>query len=330
MRCCPHFATRLCLKFARSKATRARADGQLFTWGDGAHGRLGHGSMEPSPEPTLVAALQHRRVVTAACGYYHTAAVCADALLTEAALDSQFDGEGAAAGGRRYLYTWGAAFEAPHAKGGLLYSSNEGCLGLPGLQPHEGTLKPHAVELGDVQAVACGMNFTVALDRDGTVFQMGSMLRGGPVDGGEWEAAALPTRVRGALDGLVVKDVRAGRSHACAAAAKDGGAWSPRAGAALANRLITWGSNAHGQLGRAPLPPPGWAQNEHAAALPGAARLAWVTPEVAADRQGAPVRHCAASAATPSAAVLRSDRAGGRTGSAATVATTSRTAWRTA
>jgi hypothetical protein len=286
------------------------AEGQLFTWGDGVHGRLGHGDMEPCPEPRLVTSLQHRRVLNVSCGYYHSAAICCDASmrLTEGTLHHHSANAGdLETYERRYLYTWGGAFEALEKNGDLMLTSNHGCLGLPGLQQHEGTLKPHAVELGDVHDVACGMNFTVAIDGNGSVFQMGSMLYCGPVDGAEWEATVVPTRVRGALDGLVAKQVTAGRSHACVAAAKDGGAWSPRDGALRPNRLVTWGNNEYCQLGRVSKD---WAlhHNKNGAAIPIATRLAWATPEVMADRRGAPVR-CLAASVTATVVVLASGAA---------------------
>jgi hypothetical protein len=275
------------------------AEGQLFTWGDGVHGRLGHGDMEPCPEPRLVLALQHRRVLHVACGHYHSAAICVDASTHLAARDRSLHGRSGThadlgAHELRYLYTWGGCFEAPDGKGSLLFTSNHGCLGLPGLQQHQGTLKPHAVELADVHDVACGMNFTVAVDGAGSVFQMGSMLHCGPVDGAEWEAATAPTRVRGALDGLVAKQVTAGRAHACVAATKDGGSWSTHENGVRPNRLVTWGNNAHCQLGRCS---PDWEAGNGAAdgAVPIGLRLVWVTPEVMADRQGAPVHGIAAS-----------------------------------
>ena len=44
------------------------ANGDLFTWGRGNYGRLGHGSSEDQCYPTIVAALKGHKVVDVACG----------------------------------------------------------------------------------------------------------------------------------------------------------------------------------------------------------------------------------------------------------------------
>ncbi|GET87579.1 hypothetical protein, conserved [Leishmania tarentolae] len=52
--------------------------GELFTWGVGYQGRLGHGSKAPAYIPTLVrGALEGHRVVDVACGSFHTVALTA-------------------------------------------------------------------------------------------------------------------------------------------------------------------------------------------------------------------------------------------------------------
>lgn len=50
-------------------------NGGMYTWGEGAQGRLGHGSEESQTSPTQVEALHTERVVFIACGYVSTAAV---------------------------------------------------------------------------------------------------------------------------------------------------------------------------------------------------------------------------------------------------------------
>ncbi|ESQ28169.1 hypothetical protein EUTSA_v10019747mg, partial [Eutrema salsugineum] len=49
---------------------------EVFTWGKGANGRLGHGDMEDRNAPTLVEALKERHVKYVACGSNFTAAIC--------------------------------------------------------------------------------------------------------------------------------------------------------------------------------------------------------------------------------------------------------------
>jgi alpha-tubulin suppressor-like RCC1 family protein len=55
---------------------RAMADtGDLYTWGEGAGGRLGHGDEEDHKEPHQVASLRGTRIVQIACGFAHMAAL---------------------------------------------------------------------------------------------------------------------------------------------------------------------------------------------------------------------------------------------------------------
>ncbi|XP_047319627.1 PH, RCC1 and FYVE domains-containing protein 1-like isoform X2 [Impatiens glandulifera] len=49
---------------------------EVYTWGRGANGRLGHGDVEDRTTPTLVEALKDRHVKFLACGLSSTAAIC--------------------------------------------------------------------------------------------------------------------------------------------------------------------------------------------------------------------------------------------------------------
>ncbi|XP_047322117.1 PH, RCC1 and FYVE domains-containing protein 1-like [Impatiens glandulifera] len=49
---------------------------EVFTWGRGENGRLGHGDTEDRKSPTLVEALKDRHVKNIACGSNYTASVC--------------------------------------------------------------------------------------------------------------------------------------------------------------------------------------------------------------------------------------------------------------
>lgn len=218
----------------------------MFTWGDGAYGRLGHGNMDSCFEPRVVSSLQQRRVSTVSCGAYHTAAICLDVMPTG---DGESSQHRISAGGRNggMLYTWGGAFDIQTTMGSATTSSNEGCLGLPMLQRHEGVVKPHPVELPNVVDVASGLNFTVAVDVGGAVYQMGSMLREGEVPGCPWEGAPEPTRVKGELVDVHVTHVSAGTSHVIAAARSLRNA---QAGAGSPSLVFTWGANDKGQLAR--------------------------------------------------------------------------------
>ncbi|XP_059650863.1 PH, RCC1 and FYVE domains-containing protein 1-like [Cornus florida] len=49
---------------------------EVFTWGRGANGRLGHGDTEDRKIPTLVEALKDRHVKNISCGSNYTASIC--------------------------------------------------------------------------------------------------------------------------------------------------------------------------------------------------------------------------------------------------------------
>ncbi|CAN6543587.1 unnamed protein product [Malus baccata var. baccata] len=49
---------------------------EVYTWGKGANGRLGHGDVEDRKTPTLVEALKDRHVKYICCGSEYTAAIC--------------------------------------------------------------------------------------------------------------------------------------------------------------------------------------------------------------------------------------------------------------
>ncbi|GFP83369.1 probable E3 ubiquitin-protein ligase herc1, partial [Phtheirospermum japonicum] len=49
---------------------------EVFTWGRGANGRLGHGDIDDRNSPTLVEALKDRHVRNIACGSNYTACIC--------------------------------------------------------------------------------------------------------------------------------------------------------------------------------------------------------------------------------------------------------------
>lgn len=49
---------------------------EVFTWGKGANGRLGHGDLEDKNVPTIVEALRDRHVKSIVCGSNYTATIC--------------------------------------------------------------------------------------------------------------------------------------------------------------------------------------------------------------------------------------------------------------
>jgi alpha-tubulin suppressor-like RCC1 family protein len=56
-------------------------EGHVYSWGRGELGRLGHGDERPKKFPSMIGALEHVRVVSAAAGAYHSLAVAEDGSL---------------------------------------------------------------------------------------------------------------------------------------------------------------------------------------------------------------------------------------------------------
>ena len=107
-------------------------EGEVYMWGGGAFGELGLGDdVEESPRPRLLAALRGRRVVSLACGFYHTACVTDDGV----------------------VWTWDGARWPARAWGG---------------EPTPVRGMPRHVPC---TSVACGHHATLALGEDGGAYQ---------------------------------------------------------------------------------------------------------------------------------------------------------------
>ncbi|XP_076980361.1 RCC1 domain-containing protein 1 [Tamandua tetradactyla] len=63
------------LELGAEHALLLDAAGQVFSWGGGRHGQLGHGTLEAEPEPRLLEALQGLPVAEVAAGGWHSVCV---------------------------------------------------------------------------------------------------------------------------------------------------------------------------------------------------------------------------------------------------------------
>ncbi|GAB4839983.1 hypothetical protein Ancab_020692 [Ancistrocladus abbreviatus] len=187
--------------------------GQLFTFGDGTFGALGHGDRSSSRIPREVEALSGLRTLRVACGAWHTAAIVemvTSEVSTTEAIDRPLSGK---------LFTWGDGDD------GQLGHSDKASRLIPGTVMS-------LVNLSFCK-VACGHNLTVALSTCGQVYTMGSSSYGQlgcPEADGK-----IPACLEGKIAGSFIEDISCGSHHVAALTSK--------------SEVYTWGKGTNGQLG---------------------------------------------------------------------------------
>ncbi|KAJ6964810.1 hypothetical protein NC652_002899 [Populus alba x Populus x berolinensis] len=183
--------------------------GQLFTFGDGTFGVLGHGDRKSISLPREVESLKGLRTVQAACGVWHTAAVV-EVMVGNSSSSNCSSGK---------LFTWGDG-----DKGRLGHGDKEAKL-VP-------TCVAALVEPNFCQ-VACGHSLTIARTTSGHVYTMGSPVYGQL--GNPQSDGKLPARVEGKLSRSSVEEIACGAYHVAVLTSK--------------TEVYTWGKGANGRLG---------------------------------------------------------------------------------
>ncbi|XVF64375.1 hypothetical protein PTKIN_Ptkin09bG0164400 [Pterospermum kingtungense] len=160
--------------------------GQLFTFGDGTFGVLGHGDRENVPYPRAVDSLSGLRTIAVACGVWHTSAIV-EVIVTQSSA-SVSSGK---------LFTWGDG-----DKNRLGHGDRE-----PRLKP---TCVPALIDY-NFHKVACGHSLTVGLTTSGHVFTMGSTVYGQL--GNAYADGKMPCLVEDNLSGECVEEIACGAYH---------------------------------------------------------------------------------------------------------------------
>ncbi|MQM05858.1 hypothetical protein Taro_038674, partial [Colocasia esculenta] len=127
--------------------------GQLYTFGDGTFGVLGHGNRESSAYPREVETLMGLKTLAVACGVWHTAAIV-----------EVMVGQSSTSVPSGKLFTWGD---------GDKYRLGHG--------DKEARLKPTCISSlidYNFHKLACGHSLTIGLTTSGNVFTMGSTVYG--------------------------------------------------------------------------------------------------------------------------------------------------------
>lgn len=163
----------------------ATSSGNLFTFGEGTFGALGHGDRENVPHPKEVQSLSGLKAIAVCCGVWHTAAIVE--VINQACGNVS----------SRRLYTWGDGdkYRLGHGNKDTLFYPT--CVS--------------ALSDYNIHQIACGYNMTAALTTSGHVFTMGSNVHGelgNPNSDGK-----LPKLVQERLVGEFVEQISCGAEH---------------------------------------------------------------------------------------------------------------------
>ncbi|XP_050224431.1 PH, RCC1 and FYVE domains-containing protein 1 isoform X2 [Mercurialis annua] len=193
-------------------AVAVTKQGQIFSWGEGSGGKLGHGMEDDVSQPKVIDSLSESTIVLAACGEFHTCAVT-------------LSGD---------LYTWGHD------------THNTGLLGHGRVVSYWIPKKIIGqMESVHIEFVSCGPWHTAAISSEGGLFTFGDGTFGA-LGHGDRSSTSKPRRVESLKDLRTVK-VSCGIWHT--AAVVDSTPKSDRSGGCFYGKLVTWGDGKKGKLG---------------------------------------------------------------------------------
>ena len=225
-------------------------NGDLYTWGGGMYGKLGHGNEAGHSTPKRVEALVGLVVSQIACGSRHTAVITSTgALYTWGDKENGVAGHGDTEGhqytpkllerlaGKTIVQLSACGFHTGClTEQGDLYTWGEGKFGRLGHGAERNCHAPKLVESlsgKKPRQVSCGGFHTAVVTEDGYLFTFGGGEHG-QLGHNDRVNKVKPTMVQ-ALEGVFVSQITCGWSHSVALTSK--------------GQVYTWGNGDHGKLG---------------------------------------------------------------------------------
>jgi len=229
--------------------------GELFTWGGGMYGKLGHGNEDGHSTPKKVEALKGLTISQIACGSRHTAVITLPGeVYTWGDKENGVAGHGDAEGHQyipkllsklsqiKVVQLSACGFHTGClSDNGEVFTWGEGKFGRLGHGNERNQYGPKLVEEFKLRSldgktpkqISCGGFHTAVCTEDGTMFTFGGGEHG-QLGHGDKVNKVTPTLVQ-ALEGNFITQITCGWSHSVALT--KGG------------KVFTWGNGDHGKLG---------------------------------------------------------------------------------